>query len=68
MALSWFTGTIEGHAYYCHAGGGGGYYVELRVYRDLGVGSVILYNRSGMTDERILNRADTFFIAKKDKV
>lgn len=65
MALSWFTGTIEGHAYYCHAGGGGGYYVELRVYRDLGVGSVILYNRSGMTDERILNRADTFFIAKK---
>jgi D-alanyl-D-alanine carboxypeptidase len=64
MALSWFTGTLKGHRYVAHAGGGGGYYAELRIYPDLGVGSVILYNRSGMTDERILNHTDGFFITE----
>jgi D-alanyl-D-alanine carboxypeptidase len=64
MALSWFTGTLKGHRYVAHAGGGGGYYVELRIYPDLGVGSVIMYNRSGMTDERVLSQADAFFITE----
>ncbi len=64
MSYSWFTGSLKGNRYFAHAGGGGGYYVELRVYPDLGVGSVIMYNRSGMTDERILNKADSFFITE----
>ncbi len=64
MSLSWYTGTLKGNRYFAHAGGGGGYYVELRIYPDLGAGSVILYNRSGMTDERILDRADSFFIGE----
>lgn len=64
MSYSWFTGTLKGHRYYAHAGGGGGYYVELRVYPDIKVGSVIMYNRSGMTDERILDKADSFFITQ----
>jgi len=62
MSLSWYTGWLKGHRYFCHAGGGGGYYVELRVYPVLGAGSVIMYNRSGMKDERILDKADSFFI------
>jgi D-alanyl-D-alanine carboxypeptidase len=66
MSLSWYTGTLKGNKYYAHAGGGGGYYLELRIYPALGVGSVILYNRSGMTDERILDRADSFFISEKE--
>ncbi len=66
MSYSWFTGSLKGHRYFAHAGGGGGYYVELRVYPDLGVGSVILYNRSGMTDERILSKADRFFITENE--
>ena len=65
MSLSWYSGTLKGNQYYCHAGGGGGYYVELRIYPDLGVGSVILYNRSGMTDERILDVVDAFFLTNK---
>ena len=64
MALSWFTGMLKGNKYLAHAGGGGGYYVEIRIYPQLGVGSVIMYNRSGMTDERILDKADGFFIAE----
>lgn len=62
MSLSWFTGSLKGNRYLAHAGGGGGYYVELRVYPDLGVGSVIMYNRSGMTDKRMLDKADDFFV------
>ena len=65
MSLSWFTGSLKGNRYVAHAGGGGGYYVELRVYPDLGIGSVIMYNRSGMTDERILDKADGFFVTEK---
>jgi D-alanyl-D-alanine carboxypeptidase len=64
MSFSWFTGSLKGNRYFAHAGGGGGYYVELRVYPELGVGSVILYNRSGLKDERILNLADSFFITE----
>jgi hypothetical protein len=64
MSLSWFTGSLKGNRFFAHAGGGGGYYVELRVYPELGVGSVIMYNRSGMKDERILDKTDSFFITE----
>ncbi len=62
MSLSWFTGSLKGHRYVAHAGGGGGYYTELRLYPDLGTGSVIMYNRSGMTDARMLDKTDHYFI------
>ncbi len=65
MAHSWFTGMLKGNRYFAHAGGGGGYYVELRVYPDLRVGSVILFNRSGIRDERILSETDQSFIAER---
>jgi D-alanyl-D-alanine carboxypeptidase len=62
MSFSWYTGSLKGHKYLAHAGGGGGYYVELRIYPELGMGSVIMFNRSGMTDERILDKTDSFFL------
>jgi CubicO group peptidase (beta-lactamase class C family) len=65
MATSWFTGSFNGHRYFTHAGGGGGYYIELRLYPEAGMGSVILFNRSGMRDERILDKADCFFLPSK---
>jgi CubicO group peptidase (beta-lactamase class C family) len=63
MCYSWFTGSLKGNQYYHHAGGGGGYYVELRLYPKLGVGSAIFFNRTGMTNERILDKTDAFFIS-----
>lgn len=68
MSLSWHTGTVNGYTYYAHAGGGGGYYIELRVYPDLGIGSVIMFNRSGMKDDRILDKADSFFLSNQASV
>lgn len=60
MCLSWYTGTLNGHRYCTHAGGGGGYYCEIRIYPEKGVGSVVMFNRTGMTDERWLDKVDKY--------
>ncbi len=65
MCLSWFQGELNGQQYFTHAGGGGGYYCEIRIYPELGLGSVIMFNRSGMTDERFLDKLDKYYIPKK---
>ncbi len=61
MCLSWFKGELNGHTYFAHAGGGL-YYCEIRLYPELGKGSVIMFNRSGMTDARFLDKTDKHFI------
>jgi D-alanyl-D-alanine carboxypeptidase len=62
MSHAWFRGELEGHEYYAHAGGGGGYYAEVRIYPGLHRGSAIFFNRSGMSDERFLDRVDRHLI------
>lgn len=63
MCLSWFRGELDGQRYFCHAGGGGGHYCEIRIYPELNVSSVIMLNRSGMRDERLLDSVDRSLIA-----
>ena len=58
MAMGWFTGTLNGQNYVAHAGGGGGYYAEIRLYPASGKGSVVLFNRTGLRDERLLDQLD----------
>lgn len=62
ICLSWFRGHLNGNVYFAHAGGGGGYYCEIRIYPQLGTGSVIIFNRTGVSDERFLDKLDTYFI------
>lgn len=62
MCLSWFKGRLNGKTYYTHAGGGGGYYCEIRIYPDQGIGSVVFFNRTGMTDQRFLDTTDGPFL------
>lgn len=59
---SWFTGRLKGQTYFCHAGGGGGYYCEIRVYPVLHLSSALMTNRSGFSDERLLDRLDERFL------
>ena len=61
MCLSWFTGQLNGNKYYTHAGGGGGYYCEIRLYPEKEIGSVIFFNRTGMSDERFLDKVDGLY-------
>jgi len=65
MCFSWFSGQLNGKQYYAHAGGGGGYYCEIRIYPKPGIGSVIMFNRTGMTDERFLDQLDKYIIDEK---
>ena len=62
MCLGWFKGKLNKIDYFCHAGGGGGYYAEIRLYPDLRAGSVIMMNSSGMKDDRILDYLDAEFL------
>ncbi len=62
MGLSWFCGHLNGIPYFTHAGGGGGYYSEIRLYPEKQIGSVIFFNRTGMSDERFLNKLDQFYL------
>jgi D-alanyl-D-alanine carboxypeptidase len=61
MCLSWFTGQLDGNKYFTHAGGGGGYYCEMRIYPDQGIGSVVFFNRTGFSDERYLDKVDKYY-------
>ncbi len=65
MCLSWFTGELDGNKYFAHAGGGGGYYCEIRIYPDIKKGSVAFFNRTGMSDERFLDKLDKYFTNEK---
>ena len=62
-SLGWFAGTLDGLDWLAHAGGGLGYYSELRLYPSLGVVSVLLLNRPGLRDARLLDRIDRPLIA-----
>jgi len=62
-AHGWFRGELTGEPYFHHAGGGGGYYAEIRVYPRRGRASVLLMNRSGMKDDRLLDRIDPPLLA-----
>jgi D-alanyl-D-alanine carboxypeptidase len=62
MCLSWFCGELNGKKYFAHPGGGGGYYCELRLYPEIKKGSVVMFNRTGMSNEKFLDQVDKFFI------
>ncbi|MDP2301810.1 MAG: serine hydrolase domain-containing protein [Ignavibacteria bacterium] len=65
MCFSWFNGKLNGEQYFAHAGGGGGYYCEIRIYPEIGIGSVVMFNRTGVSDERFLDELDKYFMNKK---
>jgi D-alanyl-D-alanine carboxypeptidase len=62
MTLGWFTGKLKEVNYFAHAGAGGGYYCEMRIYPDQNLITAIMFNRSGTGDERFLDKVDHFFI------
>lgn len=63
MCLGWFCGQLDGNRFVTHAGGGGGFYCEMRIYPEKGMGSIIMTNRSGFSDERMIGAFDRFFIS-----
>jgi D-alanyl-D-alanine carboxypeptidase len=64
-SLGCFMGRLHGAPWYAHAGGGAGYYCEVRVYPHLGRASVVMFNRTGIRDEHMLDRLDRYLVAGK---
>lgn len=62
MCLGWYKGELLNKPYYTHAGGGGGYYCEMRIYPEQKLGSVIMFNRTGVSDERFLTKPDSLLL------
>ncbi len=62
MTLGWFTGKLKDINYFTHAGGGGGYYCEMRVYPEKNMITAIMFNRTGISDERFLDKVDRMFL------
>lgn len=62
VTAGWQTGTLKDQFYISHAGGGAGYYCELRYYPSLKLSTAIMLNRTGIRDERILDRYDCHLI------
>jgi D-alanyl-D-alanine carboxypeptidase len=58
MTLGWYAGELDDQPYFTHAGGGGGYYCEVRLYPTIRRASVFMSNRAGMKDERLLDHID----------
>lgn len=56
--LGWFRGVHDGEPYLTHAGGGAGYYGEMRLYPQRGRASAVLFNRTGLSDVRALDLLD----------
>jgi CubicO group peptidase (beta-lactamase class C family) len=67
-SLGWSAGTLQGRPYFAHAGGGPGFYCELRLYPRAGRASVVMLNRSGIRDERLLDRIDRASIEGGDRL
>ena len=64
-SLGWFAGHLDDEPWYAHAGGGAGYYSEVRIYPRLARTSVVMFNRTGIRDEHVLDRLDCYFLASK---
>ncbi len=60
--LGWFSGSLGSHRWFAHAGGGLGYYGELRVYPELGVVSCLLTNGYGLSDAHSLDDIDAVWL------
>lgn len=60
--LGWYRGELNGTTFFAHAGGGGGFYCEIRLYPSLSKTSVIMTNRTGVSDERLLDEIDLPFL------
>ena len=61
-SLGWFRGTLGRHGYFAHAGGGAGYYCEARLYPDLARASLVMLNRAGVSDTRLLDSLDRYLL------
>jgi CubicO group peptidase (beta-lactamase class C family) len=58
MTLGWHMGTLQRMPYLYKEGGGGGFRCLMRLYRDAGLGTVVMTNATSFNVTQWLDRAD----------
>lgn len=62
MTPGWHIETLEGVRYFFKEGGGGGFHCMMRVYRDRGIGTVVLTNATAFNVGNTLDVLDGQFL------
>ncbi len=62
MTLGWHIGELDGIEYFYKEGGGAGFHCEMRIYPSVGLGSVIMANRTSLNTRKILRKIDNHFV------
>jgi D-alanyl-D-alanine carboxypeptidase len=62
MTLGWHIGELNGRRFFFKEGGGGGFHCMMRLYRDHGIGTVMMTNATGFDVGRALSTLDRGFL------
>ena len=62
MTVGWHVGDLDGVRYFYKEGGGGGFHAMMRVYRDHGIGTVVLTNATVFNVRSLLDVLDSRFL------
>jgi len=62
MTLGWHVGRVRGVPFFYKEGGGGGFHAMMRLYRERGLGTVILANTTGFDVADYLNGRDAALV------
>jgi D-alanyl-D-alanine carboxypeptidase len=63
MTLGWHVGERDGAHVYFKEGGGGGFHCMMRVYRNCGIGTVVMCNATGFDVRALLDAVDQAFVS-----
>ncbi len=63
MTAGWHLSSLDGVSYFFKEGGGGGFHALMRLYKDRGIGTVVLTNATAFDVRRLLDEVDgRFFV------
>ena len=62
MTAGWHVADPDGAPYFYKEGGGGGFHSLMRLYKNHGIGTVVLTNATGFDVQRLLDEVDASFL------
>lgn len=63
MTLGWHIGQVGNQRFLAKEGGGAGFHAEMRLYPDVGIGTVVMVNATEFDSGAFLDRADALSLA-----
>lgn len=62
VTLGWHLGDLSGIRYFFKEGGGAGFHCEMRIYPTVGLGSIIMTNKTSFDSRKQLSHIDKQFV------